>query len=437
MIINFAVSNWRSFVENTELSALASKERQHGERIPKSKRLQRRILPVVAIYGGNASGKTNFFQSLSFMRDLIVEGRDIDELINVIPYRFDTSAQEFPTHFKIDVLLNDQVWEYQFACDRMRIVHESLTVHTRSASHLKFERDAEQIWVRKGAKVFDPINFVAEGTRDNKLFLTNAIEQNQDEFKPLYDWFKQRLVFITPKTRLKRLDVVADPGGPLFKRMNAALRHLDTGVEKIGCKSVDFDLLNLPDSLANGIKKQAKQGNALMMQHPETGDLIQFSSQYGQIKAQRLYTYHQGTDGTLVPFDYRHESDGTKRVIDLLPAFLTLHDVSATYVIDELDRSLHTLLTRSLLESYLDRCGPDTRGQLFFTTHDIQLMDQALFRRDEMWVVERDDLGRSTLIPLSDFNADNRYDKDLRKSYLEGRMGGVPQLIPWGKTRSE
>jgi len=98
------------------------------------------------------------------------------------------------------------------------------------------------------------------------------------------------------------------------------------------------------------------------------------------------------------------------------------------FVIDEVDRSLHTLLTRRLLEAYLASCSADTRSQLLLTTHDVLLMDQQLLRRDEMWVAERKPSGASTLVSFAEFK-DVRYDKDIRKSYLQGRLGGIPRIL--------
>jgi AAA15 family ATPase/GTPase len=125
-----------------------------------------------------------------------------------------------------------------------------------------------------------------------------------------------------------------------------------------------------------------------------------------------------------------YESDGSRRVIDLLPVFLDLcADKSRkVYVIDELDRSLHTLLTRHMLEGYLSSCSPQSRAQLLFTTHDVLLMDQELLRRDEMWVAERTESGMSSLTSFSEYK-DVRYDKDIRKSYLQGRLGGIPRVF--------
>jgi AAA15 family ATPase/GTPase len=98
------------------------------------------------------------------------------------------------------------------------------------------------------------------------------------------------------------------------------------------------------------------------------------------------------------------------------------------YVIDEVDRSLHTLLTHKLLDAYLATCSTETRTQLLLTTHDVLLMDQNLLRRDEMWVAERDASGNSSLMSFSEYK-DIRYDKDIRKSYLQGRLGGIPRIL--------
>jgi hypothetical protein len=149
----------------------------------------------------------------------------------------------------------------------------------------------------------------------------------------------------------------------------------------------------------------------------------------GELIAWKLVTFHQKADGSEAKFELQQESDGSRRVIDLLPAFLELSAPSSkkVYIIDELDRSLHTLLTRSLLEGYLENCSQESRCQLLFTTHDVLLMDQHLFRRDEMWVAERNASGSSRLWSFSDYK-DVRYDKDIRKSYLQGRLGGIPRM---------
>ena len=122
------------------------------------------------------------------------------------------------------------------------------------------------------------------------------------------------------------------------------------------------------------------------------------------------------------------ESDGTRRVIALMPVFMqAVQSAGKVFVIDELDRSLHSIMTRELLQYFLDRCNGDTRSQILFTTHDLMLMDQDILRRDEMWVTERDKKGESTLRGVSEY-VGVRYDKNLLKSYLDGAFGGVPSI---------
>ena len=148
----------------------------------------------------------------------------------------------------------------------------------------------------------------------------------------------------------------------------------------------------------------------------------------GELIASKCVTVHR-TDAAEISFDVTQESDGSQRLIDLLPVFIDTSSGASerVYVVDEIDRSLHTLLTRRLLERYMASCTAETRTQLLFNTHDVLLMDQRWLRRDEMWITERDAAGTSRLLSFSEYR-DVRYDKDLRKSYLQGRLGGIPRI---------
>lgn len=177
------------------------------------------------------------------------------------------------------------------------------------------------------------------------------------------------------------------------------------------------------------LQEDVKEGMAIRLMSDQN-DRFVFTRKNGELTAKKLVTYHPKTDGTEAKFEIQQESDGSQRVIDLLPAFLELaaNGSKKVFVIDEVDRSLHTLLTRRLLEAYLASCTADTRSQLLLTTHDVLLMDQQLLRRDEMWVAERKSSGVSTLVSFAEYK-DVRYDKDIRKSYMQGRLGGVPRIL--------
>jgi AAA15 family ATPase/GTPase len=176
--------------------------------------------------------------------------------------------------------------------------------------------------------------------------------------------------------------------------------------------------------------EEVKDNTIILFRNMLTKERYLITRKEGELIVKKLVTCHSKMDGTDAKFELYEESDGSQRVIDLLPFFLEVSNPASkkVLVIDELDRSLHTLLTRSLLEEYLNSCSSETRSQLLLTTHDVLLMDQKLLRRDEMWVTERDPKGVSNIFSFSEYK-DVRYDKDIRKSYLQGRMGGIPKIL--------
>ncbi|EFK05723.1 conserved hypothetical protein [delta proteobacterium NaphS2] len=282
------------------------------------------------------------------------------------------------------------------------------------------------------------LRFAFQGTRDNQLFLTNAVSQKVERFKGIYDWFRDSLVMIAPDSRFEPFERFFQETHPLYGQMNLALGHLDTGISRLGGEKVNLENLALPDNLKTKLLEEIPEGATVRLLVEPDHERFAIMRQNGELEARKLVSFHSDSKGQDIRFDMKQESDGTQRIIDLVPAFLELaaENTEKVFVIDEIDRSLHTLLTRELLSGYLASCTPDTRSQLLLTTHDVLLMDQKLFRRDEMWVAERDSLGCTSLLPFSDYK-DMRYDKDIRKSYLQGRLGGVPRILLSGLLQTE
>ena len=267
---------------------------------------------------------------------------------------------------------------------------------------------------------------MSDGTQDNQLFLTNSISQKVKDFKPIHDWFKNSLKLITPAAQFARFERFFDEN----HKFNNFLSQLDTGIQYLGGEEIPFENLPLDDSIRKELKEKIKEGiTARISSHPN-GERIIITKKEGNLIAKKLVAYHLTPEKHRIKFNMQEESDGSKRIIDLLPAFLEISDIESKkiFIVDELDRSLHTILTRQLLKAYLSCCSVKSRSQLLFTTHDVLLMDQNLFRRDEMWITERNSTGNSSLLSFSEFK-DVRYDKDIRKSYLQGRLGGIPQIL--------
>lgn len=434
MILTFSVENWMSFRDRATFSMIASRERQHGERVSKVGKYQTKILPIAAIYGGNASGKTNFFKALSFARSLVVVGTQPDALIPVEPFRLDGKSTQQPSRFAFELLVDEIIYDFSFSVTRQKVFEEKLVEITSTREKVLYERFGDEIKLDKTLSKDSFLRFSFQGTRSNQLFLTNSVSQKVDHFRPIYQWFRDTIDLVAPDSRFEPFEQFLEESHPLYAAMNKMLSQLDTGITHLGGEEVSFENIPWPEPIKNHLRSilQAgmKEGTTFRLHGTETNDRYVVTRRGEELVAKKLFAFHPSSDGTKVRFEIHQESDGSQRIIDLLPAFLELSRPSSQkiYIIDEIDRSLHSLLIRKLLEMYLADCSADSRTQLLFTTHDLLLMDQSLLRRDEMWVAERDVLGNSRLVPLSDYS-DIRYDKDIRKSYLQGRLGGIPQIL--------
>jgi uncharacterized protein len=428
MLISFSVENWLSFKNIASLSMVAGREKQHQERVPFIPEYDLRLLPVAAVYGGNASGKTNLFKALSFAKDRIIQGALPDTAIPVEPFRLDPACVDSPASFVFQLLVGGKCYEFGFRLNRSRIFEEWLTEILKTTNKNLYHRNKDQIEFSTEFKKDEFLNYAFQGTRENQLFLTNAISQKVERFKPIYDWFRDRLVMIAPDSRFGPFEKFLQEKHPLYSKMNVILSQLDSGIAHLGGESISFDNLPMPENLKNQIQSELAEGSALRYVSLPSNERYIIFKNNGAIEAKKLVSYHIDSNEKEIRFDINQESDGTQRAIDLVPAFLELSmDNNRVFVIDELDRSLHTLLTKHLIESYLESCTEKSRSQLLMTTHDALLMDQKLFRRDEMFATERNSDGSSSLITFSDYR-EIRSDKDIRKSYLQGRLGGVPRI---------
>lgn len=432
MLIDFSFNNWKSFRDETTFSMQAGREKQHRERLASIQDYTLSLLPVSAIYGGNASGKSNFVKALEFCKDLVcgIEFRP-GKVIPVSTFRLDSECMKQPAQFSFTLLAdNDIVYEYTFSVTKDVVLEESLVrCGTKSSNDdvVVFKRGAEDVELDQTLpeKEKDRLTFIREGTHSNQLFLTNAISQKvkNKDLQAVFDWFNRNLMIITPKTTVSLKHLSKDEWGNIC----SVLSQLDTGIKNFIETEISLDESTAsPDSLdfLEFVKEQLADGPEPTVSWDDTN----FRMENGKLKATRLGFEHESANGN-AQFRFSEESDGTKRAIDLLPAFFEIASKESRrmFVVDEIDQSMHTLMIQALVKSYLASCNENTRSQLIFTTHNVMLMDQEIFRRDEIWVTERQNEGQSKLYSFAEFK-DVRSDKKLRKSYLQGRMGGIPEI---------
>jgi AAA15 family ATPase/GTPase len=374
-----------------------------------------RVLPVAAIYGGNASGKSNFCLALYYAQNMILQEVKIDkdEKIRIFsPFELCKETRTSPSTFDFVIsTLNEEIYEYSFSFDSEKICKEKLVKIGKSSEDTLFERIFNE-YPTIGKD--DRLKLISQNTRKNKLFLTNTIEQNHNAYQDVYDWFKNVLKVI-PTNAIFQFEQTILEDNEWFSKFQQKLSKLDTGILRIEEEPIETS--NVTKLSDEDLAIYEARANERVIKHDEDGKEIY----------KKFVTFHKCRDGEEYKFRLPQESSGTIRLLDILPAFLTPENGIAVMVIDEIDQSLHHLLIQRLLENYLQSLNKDTRTQIIFTTHNLLLMDQEFMRRDEMFLVEKDFYGESSIKSISDYK-EIRIDKDLRKSYLLGRFGGIPKL---------
>ncbi len=443
MIINFRVSNFLSFRDEVEFSALASLERQHRDRIFQSKTLGLNLLPAAAFYGGNGSGKSNLYKALQFAQKLVLRaGVKPEDVIERDCFRLDAECRDAPSTFGFDLLIDKQCLRYEFAVTDTAVVAESLGVLHGDEVKSIFRRErknGKDSWSDTSFKALklskDDRKFLHFKTRDtlgNQLFVAALRGRNIGVLEAVGNWFKDQLVLLDPRCDFRPVEIGLMQVEAFKAYCIESLDKAGTGIERLENQSVSLDATPIPQEMKDHVARTLQAGGKdqmFLIRNPIDRSRFIFLRKDGEIKALKLTTAHKDQNGGSVSFELAEESEGTERLIDLLPAFFELSNPSSdkVFFIDELDRSLHTHLTRGLVESFLDSRTTESRAQMLFTTHDPLLLDQDLLRRDEIWFVDKLEDGHSELSSLSDFEG-IRADKDIRKNYLIGRFAGVPRV---------
>ncbi len=406
MLLQVNITNFLSIKNEVILTAFANSGKEHGDYLLKSG--EDKVLPAIAMYGGNAAGKTNIIKALT--RAIMLVRRSNSLQINMAtgfePFLFDNDSSNRKT--KMDFLFthNGKKFSYGFVADYQYIYDEYLYEYKSSRPTMIFER--YEISKYRFTAAYKHLSEFQYKNTSNKLFMCTATAWNCEETKDAYLWFAEGI---------DTYDYTSFQGNHIYE-------YLDKHNDKPETKHFLLSLLNHAEINIQDYEFEAKSLDSANNSGAENVQMpIPMFKQY------RLDTIHniEQADGTVNAFKlpFLYESEGTRLLFAYGPIIMEAFEKGRTIVIDELDKSLHPNLERYLIGLFNDKSINKGGAQLIFNSHDIDLLDLDLFRRDQIYFVEKDNrTGITDLYSLADFSP--RKSENIQKGYLQGRYGAIP-----------
>lgn len=423
---SFRLANHRSFRDEQELLLMPSYDND------------REVVPVAAVFGANASGKSNLIDGLRLMLNL-VRGWGRREPYSGIPrspFRLDRESLLEPSRFEVELVLEGVRYTYGFAVDDKRVISEWLHSYPHRRRRVLFERDGDSIDFGSTITQRTRAEVIEDLLTEDTLFLAAASRLKLDQYRPVIEWFQRSLRFVRPGRsfrtdgeHLARFFEQSDSDQAKFLEL---ARAADVGISGVAVEYVDDPLVATE---AEAVQKMTEQFEArLAGADAEDRNALAEQLRRAQMQAAvlrerahraKLLVTHSG-----VGFELRDESEGTQVWLDLIPQIITSLDSGRILVIDEIGTSLHPLLVRKLVDLFRDPSTNANGAQLLFTTHDAFLLAPVAgepgLDRGQVWFVEKHSDGASELYPLTDFKPRNEH--NLARRYLAGSYGAIPIL---------
>jgi len=436
MLIRFTVENYLSFHERIDFNMIASNETHHEHHVVKGQsESDIDLLRTSIIYGANEAGKSNLIKAIGFAKAFIVDGVEKNESIDAINFKLEKTCYQKPSRFEFEFRYKNKQFAYGFSISQNKVYDEWLFEIGHNLEMSIFERDDNNIRFNFEHDIFSGISerekqridYEAESTRENLLFLTNCKERNIKWFNSIYRWFDDYLTIIFPASEVGKflplLFLKEDTDFHDF--FSVILRAFGFDIKKIDIKEKETDLEMFPSEIQNSIKKDFSSGKkdriAILSINKES---YVIQKQDGQLKVLELVIFRNDQDNDEIAFGLTEESDGTRRIMELIPMLISLSKGHSVFIVDEIERSLHVLLIKKLFEFMLNnkQMLENVESQLIVSTHEINLLNKKLFRKDEVWFVSKQK-GKSRIYSLANADID---DLDLAKGYLNGRFGAIP-----------
>lgn len=415
MLIEFSVANFRSIRERQTLSMVAASGKEHRERnvfdpaAPATPELVRSAV----IYGPNAAGKSNLLLAMGFMWQLVQESAQIapGSQINVAPFAFSGQAAGTPSEFEMVFVHKGVRYQYGFSLSRDRIHGEWLYAWPEGRQQRWFERrwnaDKQKTEWYFGPNLAGPKKVWQDATREVSLLLSTAVQLNAEPLMAPFEWLSTRLKPVIPYARFEvNFSIQRCMTDPLWKsRTVEFLAAADLGITDVQIDKKKIDMPSLPPTTDAAAQPR-----------------VQIT--FGPTEIYDVRFTHRSAEGDEAQIGYNDESGGTQKLFAIAGPWMDVLQNGYVLLIDELDTSLHPVLMRHLLAMFHDPAINTKGAQLVFSTHDTSVLDGEIFRRDQVWFVEKGRDLQSHLYPLTEFSP--RKEENYAHGYLQGRYGALP-----------
>ena len=419
MFLQFSVNNFRSIKDTVTFSmATASKDDNNSFKIRNYE-----LLTSAVIYGANASAKSNILKAMSFMGSIVLNKSKVIQSTDALPhdpFKLNTSTQEASSSFEIVFFINEIKYRYGFEMDSTTVFSEWLYADTKGKEAKLFHRDSEdEEYVNpKGFKegfIFFETTKSKIKVSKNQLFIWKCDQEDGEISTSILNWF----------TRFNFIDGL-DHGGYINYTMKK--------MEDVNFKEEMVSLIRTADiGIEDIIVEKADVPNDIIEKLPFPEEVKQKMLKDGGVQSIRLNTYHKKFDennneiGTAIFELDDEESVGTQKFFKMSAPILNTLKEGKILMIDELDASLHPILTRHLIKLFHDKTINTKNAQLIFVTHDTNLLKPYIFRRDQIWLTEKNKYGATDIYSLAQFK-NVRKDEDFEKQYIQGKYGAIPYL---------
>ena len=434
MLLRLIIENVSSFKEAVEFNTFPS-SKSHSHVNHKMICGHVTALRMSAIYGANGAGKSNLLFALRLLKSMV----ETESLRNIsvyesLSFKLDEECINKPSGLAIEFYHNQKVFYYHVEFDRERVFLEELYLSERTKDVELFKRVGSTIsmngdYFAKGFKT-QFVEVLDRLVRSDMLLLSFMGKYYSAEMpfvSEAYSWFVDKLEIVLPDSTIHVVPHLFDSNIQFSELVNSMMPELKTGISRLFVRKEELDEENIKgnDELLRLIK-QAKlhPGEPQIMKANWAGEISNVVSEEGKVYMKTLVAVHRMEDGKEINMALASESDGTRRLVDYMPLFYAVTNEDKVYVVDEIERSIHPILIKSLMErlSHSEKAS----GQLIFSTHESGLLDQDIFRPDEIWFAQKDAEQATQLYPLSDFNIHKT--ANIENGYLNGRYGGIPFL---------